>query len=152
MDLVRDAKFKNSFIFKYSVRPGTKAHELFVDDIPDEVKKRRNNDLLAVQNANSLDDHRQWIGHTVAVLVEGPSKVGERQAPGQRQMTGRTLTDHIVVFDGDDRMIGQTINVRVAEASPFTLYGDGEGIDCSHLPEPSWAAKVKFTRRELPLV
>lgn len=152
MDLVREAKFKNSFIFKYSTRPGTKAHDLFEDDIPDEVKKRRNNDLLAVQNANSLDDHRLWIGQAVSVLVEGPSKVGERQAPGARQMTGRTMTDHIVVFDGDDRMIGQTVTVQVAEASPFTLYGDAEGVDCSHLPEPSWAAKVNATRRELPLV
>jgi tRNA-2-methylthio-N6-dimethylallyladenosine synthase len=152
MDLVRDGKFKNSFIFKYSTRPGTKAHEMFEDDIPDEVKKRRNNDLLAIQNANSLADHRQWVGKTVSVLVEGPSKVGERQDPGARQMTGRTMSDHIVVFDGDDRMVGQTINVNVAEASPFTLYGECEGIDCTNLPEPSWAAKVKYTRRELPLV
>src|SRR5262249_8310875 len=46
-DLVRESGFKNSFIFKYSPRPGTKGHELFADDVPEEVKKRRNNDLLA---------------------------------------------------------------------------------------------------------
>ena len=57
-DLVRDGEFKNSFIFKYSARPGTKADELFPDDVPEEVKKRRNNDLLAIQNAVSLADHR----------------------------------------------------------------------------------------------
>src|SRR5262249_16197246 len=56
-DLVREAHFKNSFIFKYSNRPGTKADELFPDDVPEEVKKRRNNDLLAIQNAVSLADH-----------------------------------------------------------------------------------------------
>jgi tRNA-2-methylthio-N6-dimethylallyladenosine synthase len=124
MDLVREAKFKNSFIFKYSPRPGTKADDLYTDDIPEEVKKRRNNDLLAVQNANSLDDHKTRIGQTVNVLVEGPSKVGERQpAGGVRQLTGRTMTDHIVVFDGHDRLIGQTLTVHVREASPFTLYG-----------------------------
>src|SRR5438067_1412399 len=95
MDLVREARFKNSFIFKYSARPGTKADDLFADDIPEEVKKRRNNDLLAVQNSNSLEDHKQCIGDTVEVLVEGPSKVGERQPPGTvRQLTGRTMTDH----------------------------------------------------------
>jgi tRNA-2-methylthio-N6-dimethylallyladenosine synthase len=123
MDLVREAKFKNSFIFKYSTRPGTKAHDMFPDDVPEEVKKRRNNDLLAVQNANCLEDHQARIGETVQVLVEGPSRVGERQAPGLRQMTGRTMTDHIVVFDGHDRLIGQTLDVKVNEASPFTLFG-----------------------------
>ena len=73
-DLVRGAGFKNSFIFKYSPRPGTKGDELFPDDVPEEVKKRRNNDLLAIQNAVSLADHRRRVGRTVEVLVEGPSK------------------------------------------------------------------------------
>src|SRR5262249_22820313 len=72
--LVRDSGFKNSFIFKYSPRPGTKADELHRDDVIEEVKKRRNNDLLAIQNAVSLADHRGRIGQTVEVLVEGPSK------------------------------------------------------------------------------
>src|SRR6516165_4248218 len=67
-DLVRQAGFKNSYIFKYSPRPGTKADELFPDDVPEEVKKRRNNDLLALQNAVSLADHRQRVGSTVEVL------------------------------------------------------------------------------------
>lgn len=142
IDLVREAKFKNSFIFKYSTRPGTKADDLFEDDIPEEVKKRRNNDLLAIQNANCLEDHQKRIGDTVSVLVEGPSRVGERQAPGIRQLTGRTMTDHIVVFDGHDRLVGQTLNVNVNEASPFTLYGvaetaivDGMSLN-SRDPEP----------------
>ena len=72
--LVREARFKNSFIFKYSPRPGTKADDLYPDDVPEEVKKRRNNDLLAIQNAISLADHRSSVGQTVEVLVEGPSK------------------------------------------------------------------------------
>src|SRR5712691_11383776 len=75
-ELVREAGFKNSFIFKYSPRPGTKADELHPDDVPEEVKKRRNNDLLAIQNAVSLADHRRRVGTTVEVLVEGPSKIG----------------------------------------------------------------------------
>src|SRR5439155_12389462 len=78
-DLVREARFKNSFIFKYSPRPGTKGHELYADDVPEEVKKRRNNDLLAIQNRVSLQDHRTRIGQTLEVLVEGPSKTALKQ-------------------------------------------------------------------------
>src|ERR1043166_8773000 len=124
-ELVREAGFKNSFIFKYSPRPGTKGHELYADDVPEEVKKRRNNDLLALQTKVSLADHRRRIGERVEVLVEGPSKNGLKQpATGPIQLTGRTRTDHIVVFDGKERLAGQTLLVDVKEASPFTLYGD----------------------------
>ena len=131
VELVRAARFKNSFIFKYSERPGTKAADRYPDDIPEVVKKRRNNDLLAVQNANSLGDHRAQIGKTVEVLVEGPSKRGlATQAHGQRsvgfpvlQLTGRAMTDHIVVFDGTERLTGRTIRVHIDDASSFTLYG-----------------------------
>jgi len=124
-DLVREGGFKNSFIFKYSPRPGTKADELFADDVPEEVKKRRNNDLLAIQNANSLRDHRRWISGTVEVLVEGPSKTALKHetGTGPKQLTGRTPTDHIVVFEGNERLIGRTVHVRVEEASTFTLFG-----------------------------
>src|SRR5439155_19445845 len=92
VDLVRESAFKNSFIFKYSERPGTKAADRFADDVPEEVKKRRNNDLLAVQNANSQADHRAQVGTTVEVLVEGPSRHGPRaDGPGD-QLTGRRMT------------------------------------------------------------
>ena len=134
--LVREAGFKNSFIFKYSPRPGTKGHELYADDVPEEVKKRRNNDLLAIQTKVSLADHRQRVGARVEVLVEGPSKNAFRRATtGPVQLTGRTRTDHIVVFDGNERLAGQTVLVDIHEASPFTLYGTvvtGEqvGVEC----------------------
>lgn len=123
MRLVEEARFKNSFIFKYSERPGTKAAERFPDDIPEDVKKRRNNDLLAVQNANSLADHRQWIGKDVRVLVEGLSRQGEKATGPIRQLVGRSGTDHIVVFDGPERLAGQFLTVDVNDASAFTLYG-----------------------------
>lgn len=139
MDLVRESKFKNSFIFKYSERPGTKAADRYPDDIPEEVKKRRNNDLLAVQNANSLADHRARIGETAAVLVEGPSK------RGGDQMVGRSMTDHIVVFDGPSRLVGQTVRVRVDDASSFTLYGTADAACGVATPQ----AATRFT---LPLV
>jgi tRNA-2-methylthio-N6-dimethylallyladenosine synthase len=124
-DLVRGAGFKNSFIFKYSPRPGTKADELYPDDVPEEVKKRRNNDLLAIQNKVSLADHRGRIGQTVRVLVEGPSKnaLKHETGGGPVQLTGRTMTDHIVVFEGNERLTGQTVEVAVEDASAFTLFG-----------------------------
>jgi tRNA-2-methylthio-N6-dimethylallyladenosine synthase len=125
-ELVRSAGFKNSFIFKYSPRPGTRGHELYADDVPDEVKRRRNNDLLALQNAASLADHRRLIGQRVEVLVEGPSK-NAGKASGPWQMTGRTRSDHIVVFDGDERLAGQTLEVEVREATSFTLFGVVDG-------------------------
>ena len=123
--LVREAGFKNSFIFKYSPRPGTKADELYTDDVPEEVKRRRNNELLAIQNQVSLADHRRHIGQTVDVLVEGPSKTALKQETGAGpvQLTGRTMTDHIVVFSGHERLIGQTVAVTVEDATSFTLFG-----------------------------
>ncbi len=129
MELVRIAKFKNSFIFKYSERSGTKAAERFADDVPEEVKKRRNNDLLFVQNENSRADHREQVGKVVEVLVEGPSKRdvannGRDNTGRVMQLTGRSMTDHIVVFDGTARLVGQTVRVNVKDSSPFTLFGD----------------------------
>jgi len=140
-ELVSVAGFKNSFIFKYSPRPGTKGHEMFADDVPEDVKKRRNNDLLAIQNKVSLHDHRRMIGQTVSVLVEGPSKSTLKHAAGPRQLTGRSMTDHIVVFEGNDRLIGQTVEVAIDDASSFTLFGTvltGEhvGVGCDLSPVP----------------
>jgi tRNA-2-methylthio-N6-dimethylallyladenosine synthase len=158
-DLVAEAGFKNSFIFKYSTRPGTKAHDLFPDDIPEEVKKRRNNDLLAIQNKVSLADHRARIGQTVQVLVEGPSKTALKQdSTAPLQLTGRSMTDHIVVFDGNERLIGQTVSVIVDDASSFTLFGSvltGEqvGVECcTEEAEPDRNSQETSRRVSLPLL
>ncbi|HEX5106538.1 MAG TPA: tRNA (N6-isopentenyl adenosine(37)-C2)-methylthiotransferase MiaB, partial [Pirellulaceae bacterium] len=70
-DLVAECRFKNSFIFKYSERPGTKGAELLKDDVPYEVKNRRNNDLLELQNRISEQDSQRFLGERVEVLVEG---------------------------------------------------------------------------------
>ena len=159
-DLVREGGFKNSFIFKYSARPGTKADELFADDVPEEVKKRRNNDLLAIQNAVSLADHRRRVGQTVAVLVEGPSKTSLKHdsGPGPKQLTGRSMTDHIVVFEGNERLIGQTVEIHIEEASAFTLFGRvvtaervGVESDCG-LDGGSLSSPEKSSRVSLPLI
>jgi len=125
--LVEAARFKNSFIFKYSPRPGTKAYELFPDDVPDEVKRRRNNELLAIQNRISLEENQRFIGQTVEVLVEGPSKMAERQSEKNSssiQLTGRTVCDRIVVFEGSADLAGQFVKVTIKEVSPVTLFGE----------------------------
>ena len=88
VEAVREFRFKNSFIFKYSPRPGTKAHELYADDVPDDVKRRRNNELLAVQTEISAEDNAEFIGRTVRVLVEGPSKKASRAAAEGEALPG----------------------------------------------------------------
>lgn len=127
MDLVRECRFKNSFIFKYSERPGTKAADRLPDDVPDQVKRRRNNELLALQNQISEEDNQRFLGSRVEVLVEGPSKAaikdGSAAGEGPLQLTGRTMCDRIVVFEGNRRQVGQTLPVAVYDANAHTLFG-----------------------------
>ena len=149
VDLVRDARFKNSFIFKYSARPGTKAAELYADDVPESVKRRRNNELLDVQNAICLEDSRPFLGRTVEILVEGPSKVAKKRdrdivspttardataacphpnplPAGEGdvvQLVGRTVCDRIVVFDGPHELTGRILPVLIEKVDAFTLFG-----------------------------
>ncbi len=125
-ELVRESRFKNSFIFKYSERPGTKSVQLYPDDVPEEVKKRRNNELLAVQNEISEEDNLPLVGRNVEVLVEGPSKAARRHEDEDSptlQLVGRTHCDRIVVFEGNRRQIGQLLDVTVIDANAFTLFG-----------------------------
>jgi tRNA-2-methylthio-N6-dimethylallyladenosine synthase len=129
LDLIRECRFKNSFIFKYSPRPGTKAFELHLDDIPEEVKKHRNNEMLALQNQISAEDNAQFIGRDVEVLVEGPSrnelKRGDAEnSTGPGQLTGRTTCDRIVVFNGNPRLAGTLAQIRVDDCTPTTLIGE----------------------------
>ncbi len=125
VELVYKYRFKNSFIFKYSVREGTRGAELYTDDVPEDVKKRRNNELLAVQNEVSTENNQAFLGRTVEVLVEGPSKnslKNDEEGP-LLQLTGRTQGDHIVVFDGNIRQIGRILPVTIYDSSAFTLFG-----------------------------
>src|SRR6476661_1368089 len=125
-DLVAECRFKNSFIFKYSERPGTKGAELYADDIPYEVKNRRNNDLLELQNRISEQDSQRFLGQRVEVLVEGPSDRAKTRGEDTGdivQLTGRTPDDRIVVFDGNSRLVGQIIPIAIYDVSPHTLFG-----------------------------
>ncbi len=125
VDLVRRVGFKNNFIFKYSPRPGTAAISRFSDDVPETVKRRRNNELLAIQSEVSERVHRSMIGRTVDVLVE---QVSRSPAAGASQVSGRTTGDLITVFDvpaGIDRSVflGRIAQVEVADVRPLLLLG-----------------------------
>ncbi len=134
MAAVREFRFKNSFIFKYSERSGTKAAELMPDDVPDDVKKHRNNEMLTLQNEISEEDNAEFIGRRVRVLVEGVSKSAAKKAargedvsvPGDPlavQLTGRSECDRIVAFDGNPRLAGTIAEVEVHDCTGTTLIG-----------------------------
>jgi tRNA-2-methylthio-N6-dimethylallyladenosine synthase len=125
IDSIREYRFKNSFIFKYSERAGTKAEDVMLDDVPYEVKQARNNELLEVQNEISETENIKFIGKSVEVLVEGRSKKSEQfEEDGKPiQMVGRTHCDRIVVFEGNDRQAGQILPVTIFETTPFTMFG-----------------------------
>ncbi|MEZ6132023.1 MAG: tRNA (N6-isopentenyl adenosine(37)-C2)-methylthiotransferase MiaB [Planctomycetaceae bacterium] len=134
MAAIREFRFKNSFIFKYSERPGTKAADLLPDDVPEETKKRRNNEMLDVQNSISEEDNAEFIGRRVSVLVEGVSKTAEKRAargdamtvPGDAlatQLMGRSECDRIVVFDGNPRLAGSTADIEIHDCTGTTLIG-----------------------------
>jgi tRNA-2-methylthio-N6-dimethylallyladenosine synthase len=133
IDLVRKALYKNSYVFKYSPRPGTTAEKRLADTVPAEVKQQRNVELLAVQDRISAELNQAFLGRQVTVLVEGPSKkqarsTGDAQmgqaASAAIQLVGRTSTDHIVVFDGPRSLAGGFARVRITRTSPLTLFGD----------------------------
>ena len=142
-DVIRYCRFKNSFIFKYSPRPGTVAINRFADDVPDEVKRRRNNELLAVQTEMIKALAADMIGQTLELMVEGASKhggkvsdsaspacnveLGRRMAPprssGKTQLVGRTRGDQIVVFEGEPDLAGELVDVKITGARGLTLFG-----------------------------
>ncbi len=129
LDLIREFRFKNSFIFKYSPRPGTKAFDLMPDDIPEDVKRQRNQEMLELQNAISEEDNAAFIGRTVEVLVEGMSKTAEKRGEtdataGPVQLMGRSMCDRIIVFPGNPRLAGTLVNVQIADCTPTTLMGE----------------------------
>ena len=126
--LLKTVRYKNCFIFKYSPRPGTAAARRLEDNVSPQLKRRRNNELLAIQEEISLDLHRTFIGRTVEILVEGPSKTARKESSQHpQQLTGRTTGDHIVVFDAPDQaeqLTGKLVEVTIRDASPLTLFGE----------------------------
>jgi tRNA-2-methylthio-N6-dimethylallyladenosine synthase len=154
--LVERSRFKNVFVFKYSARPGTVADKRMADDVPDAVKRRRNQELLALQGKIGLENNLGYVGQTYEVLVEGYSKSAvkarnEMSDPSQRedaldygvdryrpvnQLTGRTRMDNIVVFDGDASLKGRLAQVRITRATALTLHGEIVSVEDDVRPVP----------------
>jgi len=115
--LLRECACKNSFIFKYSPRPGTTAYDRLADDVPEEIKRVRNARLLTAQQEVSAAGNRAMIGQTVEVLVEGPGSAGAGQ------MVGRTRGDQVVAFAGEAGLKGKLVDVVIEDARSLTLFG-----------------------------
>ena len=118
LSLMREVGFDSAFMFKYSERPGTYAHKHLPDNIPEEEKVRRLNEIIALQTQLSLESNQREIGKTVEVLVEGFSK------RSHDDMYGRTGQYKTVVFPRTNQKIGDLVHVRVLEASAATLRGE----------------------------
>ena len=118
LSLMREVGFDTAFMFKYSERPGTRASKVYPDNIPEETKIRRLNEIIALQNELSLASNQREIGKVREVLVEGFAK------RSNDQMFGRTSQYKTVVFPKENHRIGDFIKVRILEASAATLKGE----------------------------
>ena len=113
--LLREVKYDNAYLFKYSPRPGTAAAAR-VDDVAQDVKEVRHHALLELQDEIALTRHRQFEGRAVEVLIEGPGK-----QPGQ--LFGHTRGNHGVIFERPASLIGELVGVTITRATPRTLFG-----------------------------
>ena len=118
LSLMRECGYDSAFMFKYSERPGTYAARHLPDDVPEEVKVRRLEELIALQNELSAESNRRCIGRTYEVLIEGTSK------RSREQLFGRTEQNKVVVFDRGTLRPGQYATVRITDASSATLKGE----------------------------
>ncbi len=118
LSLMKLCAFDFAFMFKYSERPGTYASRHLPDDIPEEVKLRRLNEIIALQNELSAESNRHDVGKTFQVLVEGYSK------RSREQLCGRTEQNKMVVFNKGTHHIGDFVNVCINGSSSATLLGE----------------------------
>ncbi|MCI7141708.1 MAG: tRNA (N6-isopentenyl adenosine(37)-C2)-methylthiotransferase MiaB [Paraprevotella sp.] len=118
LSLMRECAYDSAFMFKYSERPGTYASKHLPDDIPEETKVRRLNELIALQNELSAESNRRCIGQEVEVLIEGVSK------RSREELFGRTGQNKVVIIPRGEHRIGQTVKARILESSSATLRGE----------------------------
>ncbi|SVD29814.1 uncharacterized protein METZ01_LOCUS382668, partial [marine metagenome] len=114
--LFEEVRFDMAFIFKYSIRTGTVAADL-PDQIPRKVKEARNQELLCILEKHSLKRNESLVGSTQEVLVEGPARKGEGM------FMGRTRGFRKVVFPGNERMVGELLDITIEEPSVTVLKG-----------------------------
>ena len=118
LDLMREVQYDSAFMFKYSERPGTYASKHLPDDVPEEVKIRRLNELIQLQTEMSALQNKKDEGREFDVLVEGFSK------RSRMQLCGRTEQNKMVVFPKEGHHIGETVRVRITSSTSATLIGE----------------------------
>ena len=118
LSLMRECRYDSAFMFKYSERPGTYASKHLPDDVPEDVKVRRLNEMIELQNELSAESYRNDIGKVFEILVEGTSK------RSKEQLFGRTEQNKVVVFDRGKHHIGDKVMVRITDSSSATLKGE----------------------------
>lgn len=117
LSLMEECAYDSAFMFKYSERPGTYASKHLPDDVSEETKIRRLNELIALQNRLSAESNRKCIGKEFEILVEGVSK------RSREQLYGRTSQNKVVIIDRQNHRIGDKVKVRITESSSATLIG-----------------------------
>ena len=117
LSLFKEAAFDYAFMFCYSERPGTIAARNYPDDVPADVKTRRLNEIIELQNRLSLESNQADVGKTFEVLVEGPSK------RNPQDLCGRTGSDKMCVFPGEGHKAGDYVNVKIESCTSATLLG-----------------------------
>ena len=118
LSLMREVGYDSAFMFKYSERPGTYASKHLPDDVPEDVKIRRLNEMIALQNELSAKSYKADEGKEFEVLVEGYSK------RSREQLCGRTSQNKMVVFDKGNHHIGDLVKVRITGSTSATLLGE----------------------------
>ncbi len=118
LSLMREVGYDSAFMFKYSERPGTRAQRTMPDDVSEQTKIARLNEIIALQNELSLVSNRRDVGREFEILVEGVSRRRDDQ------LFGRTSQNKVVVFDRGDHRVGEYVRVRVTSCSSATLIGE----------------------------
>ena len=118
LDIFRKVRYDYAFMFKFSMRPNTYAEKHLQDDVPDDVKTRRLEEIIALQGEIALENNQKEVGKTFEVLVEGVSHRSDQQ------LFGRNSQNKVVVFDRGDIEPGQYVNVRVTRCTAATLIGE----------------------------
>jgi len=121
LKLMEEVQFDTSFMFKFSMRPGTYAADHFWDDVPEEVKSSRLEEIIHLQNRLSMESNRRDIGKTMEVLAEGTSK------KKKNEFFGRSSQNKVVVFPNKGLKIGDFVRVKILDCTQTTLIGEVEG-------------------------
>ena len=123
LGLLEEVSYQGAFVFKYSEREGTRAASLYPDDVPEAIKKERNQRVLGVVERHARRIYGERIGKVDEVLVEGPSKLD------RARLIGRNRRHQIVVFPGrvDEGLAGKFVPVRITDATSVVLVGERVG-------------------------